>query len=129
LLYNSNFQQWLLKPGVNIRIYCFFEEKPVVGVGIIVSEQSAVLSGYPNRSIAANHIDMTRFSGKNDIGYQRVLSRVHDYVELMNSISATDTSQEELERMNEYRQLLEPHNMSGIRRGIHTPSRARVNGF
>jgi hypothetical protein len=91
----QQFQQSLLKPDVHIRIYCFFEEEPVVGVGIIVSEQSAVLSQYPNQSIGANHMDMTKFSGKNDVGYRRVVNRVHDIVELINSTLATDTSQRE----------------------------------
>jgi len=89
----QQFQQLLRKPGVDIGIYCFFEEKAVVGVGIIVSEQSAVLNQYPNQSIAANHMDMTKFSGRNDVGYQSVLSRVHDYVELMNSTAATESGQ------------------------------------
>ena len=79
----QQFQQLLLKPGVDIKIFCFFESKPVIGVGLIVSEQSAVLSQYPNQSIAANHLEMTKFSGRNDDGYQRVLSRVQDYIEVM----------------------------------------------
>ncbi|PMD59029.1 uncharacterized protein K444DRAFT_531235 [Hyaloscypha bicolor E] len=91
----QQFQQSLLKPDIQIRIYCFFEEKPVVGVGIIVSEQSAVLNQYPNQSIGANHMDMTKFSRRNDVGYQRVLNRLHDLVELMDSTPATDTSQRE----------------------------------
>jgi hypothetical protein len=62
---------------------------------LIVSEQSAVLNQYPNQSIGANHMDMTKFSGKNDVGYQRVVNRVHDLVELMNSTQATDISQGE----------------------------------
>ena len=77
-----------------MEIYCFFEEKDVIGVGIIVPEQSAVLSQYPNQSIAANHMDMTKFSGRNDEGYQKVLSRVHDYVESINSTPATEMSRE-----------------------------------
>lgn len=88
----QRFQQSLLKPDTHIRIYCFFEEKAVVGVGIIVPEQSAVLSQYPNQSIPANHMEMTKFSGSDDIGYQRVLSRVQDSIELLNSISTTDIS-------------------------------------
>jgi protein SERAC1 len=91
----QQFQQALLKPDVDIGIYCFFEEKPVVSVGIIVSEQSAVLNQYPNQSIGANHMDMTKFSGKNDVGYQRVVGRVHDLVELMNSTPPNDTRQME----------------------------------
>lgn len=91
----QQFQQSLLKPGVDLRIYCFFEEKPVLGVGIIVPEQSAVLNQYPNQSIGANHMDMTRFNGRNDVGYQRVLNRVHDLVELMTSAPATSISPRE----------------------------------
>ncbi|KFY69329.1 hypothetical protein V496_00331 [Pseudogymnoascus sp. VKM F-4515 (FW-2607)] len=79
----QQFQQCLRKPGVNIEIYCFFEEKAVVGVGVIVPEYSATLSQYPNQSIAANHMDMTRFSGMKDEGYQKVLSRIQDTIEVM----------------------------------------------
>lgn len=91
----QQFQQLLHKPDVDISIYCFFEEKPVVGVGTIVPEQSAVLNQYPNQSIGANHMDMTKFSARNDVGYQRVLNRVHDIVELMTSAPATGISQRE----------------------------------
>ncbi|TVY27675.1 Vegetative incompatibility protein HET-E-1 [Lachnellula hyalina] len=41
-----------------------------------MSEQSAVLSQYPNQSIPANHMDIAKFSGRNDEEYQRVLNRV-----------------------------------------------------
>lgn len=83
----QQFQQLLRSRGVYINIYCFFEEKAVAGVGIIVPEQSAVLSQYPNQSIAANHMDMTKFRGRNDDGYQKVLSRILDYMDLMNSLA------------------------------------------
>ncbi|OBT77638.1 hypothetical protein VF21_03713 [Pseudogymnoascus sp. 05NY08] len=79
----QQFQQCLRKPGVDIEVYCFFEEKAVVGVGVIVPEYSATLSQYPNQSIAANHMDMTRFSGTKDEGYQKVLSRIQDTMEMM----------------------------------------------
>lgn len=79
----QQFQQCLRKPGVNIEIYCFFEEKAVVGVGVIVPEYSATLSQYSNQSIAANHMDMTRFSGMKDEGYQKVLNMVEDIIEVM----------------------------------------------
>lgn len=90
----QQFQQLLHKPDVKISVYCFFEEKPVVGLGIIVSEQSAVLHGYSNQSIPANHMDMTKFSGRNDAGYRRVLNRLRDWMELMDSATATDMDQE-----------------------------------
>jgi pimeloyl-ACP methyl ester carboxylesterase len=79
----QQFQQLLRKRETSISIYCFFEEKPVAGVGFVVSEQSAVLPQYPNQSIAANHMDMARFSARNDAGYQKVLPRLQDFMELI----------------------------------------------
>jgi pimeloyl-ACP methyl ester carboxylesterase len=70
----QQFQQLLQRPEVQIKIFCFFESVQVIGVGWIVTEQSAVLSQYQNQSIAANHMDMTKFVGRQDSGYQRVLS-------------------------------------------------------
>ncbi|KFY73630.1 hypothetical protein V499_06282 [Pseudogymnoascus sp. VKM F-103] len=77
----QRFQTLLLKPEVNIEIYCFFEEQAVAAIGIIVPESSAVLSQYDNQSIAANHMDMTKFSDVNDGGYQKVVNRVKDIIE------------------------------------------------
>lgn len=84
----QQFQQ-MLRKRVDIEIYCFFEEQPVFGVGIIVPEHSAALSQYSNQSIAANHKDMTKFSGKRDGGYQKVLSRVKDNIEGIESSSTS----------------------------------------
>jgi len=83
----EQFQQTLLKYHGSINIYCFYEEKPVRGVDFIVSKESALLPQYPNQSIGANHMDMTKFSGRNDAGYQRVLHRVLDIIEVINSAS------------------------------------------
>lgn len=79
----QRFQTLLLKPEVNIEIYCFFEEQAVTAIGTIVPERSAVLSQYGNQSIAANHMDMTKFSNVNDGGYQKVLNRVKDIIEVI----------------------------------------------
>jgi hypothetical protein len=79
----QQFQQLLRKPDVDIEIFCFFESVAVFSVGIIVPEQFVVLSQYPCQSIAANHMGMTKFTGKSDEGYQRVLGRVQDYLELI----------------------------------------------
>ncbi|KAI9781584.1 MAG: hypothetical protein M1835_004275 [Candelina submexicana] len=43
-----------------IKIFCFFEEIAVIGVGEC------------NRGIHANHMDMSKFSGANDAGYRAV---------------------------------------------------------
>lgn len=88
----QQFQQLLLRPGVQLEIYCFFEEKAVAGVGVIVPEFSAVLGQYPNQSIGANHMDMTKFSGKVDSGYQMVLGRLYDNIEWIDSLVPNETS-------------------------------------
>ena len=81
----QQFQQLLLNSGRHIYIYCFYEGKAVPGVGFIVPEHSAVLSQYSSQSIGANHMDMTKFGGKNDDGYQKVLNRVRDNLEQIES--------------------------------------------
>ena len=78
----QRFQREVLGPKVEV--YCFFEEKPVFAVGKIVEEHSAALSQYPNQGITADHMDMTKFSGKNDDGYQKVLGRLLDIIERIN---------------------------------------------
>lgn len=90
----QRFQQSVARPEVLMRIYCFFEEKPVIGVGKIVDEHSAALSQYPNQSIAANHMDMTKFSGRNDDGYQKVLGRLGDIIEWSDALIVTERNTE-----------------------------------
>ncbi|KAI9736938.1 MAG: hypothetical protein M1835_003291 [Candelina submexicana] len=55
-----------------IKIFCFFDEITVIGVGEIVPKHSAILSAYGNCGIHANHMDMTKFSSANDAGYRAV---------------------------------------------------------
>ncbi|CZR63528.1 uncharacterized protein PAC_13425 [Phialocephala subalpina] len=125
----QQFQQLLRKPGVDIGIYCFFEEKAVVGLGIIVSEQSAVLHGYSNQAIPANHMDMTKFSGKNDAGYRRVLNRLRDLMELMDSATATDMGQEPIGSGQTSPRVgnLGPTTTSAPRVGVHSQTLNQSN--
>ncbi|TVY44186.1 Protein SERAC1 [Lachnellula subtilissima] len=60
-------------------------EKDVLGVGRIVPEHSAALSQYPDQGIAANNMDMTRFSRKFVSKYAKVLGRLYDNTEEINS--------------------------------------------
>ncbi|CAO2653341.1 Nn.00g027520.m01.CDS01 [Neocucurbitaria sp. VM-36] len=59
-----------------INIMCFYEELAVPGVGRVVPPQSAILSTYPNQSIYANHMDMTKFSRANDAGYEAISGKL-----------------------------------------------------
>jgi pimeloyl-ACP methyl ester carboxylesterase len=53
------FAQWLrrrAKAGNNVDITCFFEEMELPGIGKVVSEDSAMVSGYATYSIHADHM-------------------------------------------------------------------------
>lgn len=67
--------QSMLRGDLPLKIFCFYEAIKMNDiVGKIVEEQSAVLRGYENSSINADHSNMTKFSGKADGGYDLVRS-------------------------------------------------------
>ncbi|KAJ5663921.1 hypothetical protein N7507_004652 [Penicillium longicatenatum] len=55
-----------------IEMFCFYEELAVRGIGKIVEDHSAILSGCSNRSIHADHMEMTKFGSNRDPGYVAV---------------------------------------------------------
>ncbi|RSL50958.1 hypothetical protein CEP53_008623 [Fusarium sp. AF-6] len=55
-----------------IQITCFFEELPLLGVGLVVTKDSATFEGYTPLSIHANHSNMVKFSSDRDTGFKRV---------------------------------------------------------
>ncbi|KAI9894034.1 MAG: hypothetical protein M1814_004804 [Vezdaea aestivalis] len=61
-----------LRIRTNWKITCFHEELSVFGVGEIVPKKSATLSGYQCIGIHSNHMDMTKYNGRQDPGYQHV---------------------------------------------------------
>jgi hypothetical protein len=89
--FEEEFQQMLLRPEYRdqIRIFCFYEEVAVAGVGKIVSEDSARLEQYPSLSIHANHMDMTKFSGNTDAGYISVRGILQDWIGKLKKEGAT----------------------------------------
>ncbi|CAP99847.1 Pc22g25590 [Penicillium rubens Wisconsin 54-1255] len=71
----NEFQSMLRRGDLALNIFCFYEAKNMNGtVGKIVEENSAVLRGYENCSIDADHCNMTKFSGHADGGYGLVRS-------------------------------------------------------
>lgn len=69
----EDFQQMLQRDDVKIRVFCFYEAVMMNGtVGKIVPSESAILAGYDNCSINADHRNMTKFSGRADAGYGQV---------------------------------------------------------
>ncbi|CZR60294.1 uncharacterized protein PAC_10190 [Phialocephala subalpina] len=64
-----------------IKIHAFVEELPVTATGHrVVTPDSAVIPGYNSTTIPANHMNMTKFSSRNEIGYERVLGRLMDWI-------------------------------------------------
>ncbi|KAI2895659.1 hypothetical protein CBS76997_5861 [Aspergillus niger] len=52
-----------------IEVTCFYEELPVLGVGLVVPQYSAILPGYITIGIHRNHMDMTKFVNSEDPGF------------------------------------------------------------
>jgi pimeloyl-ACP methyl ester carboxylesterase len=63
----------LRETGRRFEVACFFEELPLLGVGKVVSKESATLEGYAAFSIHANHSDMVRFASAEENGFKRLL--------------------------------------------------------
>lgn len=81
------------------QIECFYEEKPVAGIGYIVPHRSAVMPEYPSCPIHANHMEMTKFVSESDCGYNLVKTRLWGWSKALGASSVTaatvtDSSQE-----------------------------------
>jgi len=63
----------------------------VSGVGKIVSDDSARMRQYPSLSIHANHMDMTKFSGRDDAGYISVRDVLREWVKSLGRIRGNST--------------------------------------
>ena len=66
-------------------VTCFFEELPLVGVGKVVSKESATLEGYNLISIHANHRDMVKFPSAEENGFKRLLGELARWVSQVGS--------------------------------------------
>ncbi|KAK2731053.1 hypothetical protein FQN57_003639, partial [Myotisia sp. PD_48] len=78
------FAQWLrrrVETQKPISITCFYEEYelPIVG-SKVVPEESAGISGYALYAIGANHMNMPKFAGEQDVGYKRVLAELQRWI-------------------------------------------------
>ncbi|KAF7554701.1 hypothetical protein G7Z17_g2746 [Cylindrodendrum hubeiense] len=60
----------------DIQVMCFWEELPSPITGSIVPRESAVLPGFGDRGIHADHKGMTKFSSASDPGYQSFLQEL-----------------------------------------------------
>ncbi|GAB1315441.1 hypothetical protein MFIFM68171_05651 [Madurella fahalii] len=63
-----------------IEISCFYEELPLPGIGQVVPQHSAVLSGYIRIGIHSNHMDMARFAADDDQGFTAVCRELRRWI-------------------------------------------------
>jgi hypothetical protein len=85
----TGFQSMLRRRDISLEVFCFYETKQMNdAVGRIVEEDSAVLRGYKNCSIEANHFNMAKFSGRLDAGYEHIQT-------LIASLTATSRKENE----------------------------------
>ncbi|CAG8890161.1 unnamed protein product [Penicillium egyptiacum] len=78
----NEFQSMLRRGDLSLNVFCFYEGKNMNDiVGKIVEEHSAVLRGYENCSINADHCNMTKFSGHADGGYGLVRSIITGWLQ------------------------------------------------
>ncbi|KAI8950933.1 hypothetical protein F4801DRAFT_601739 [Xylaria longipes] len=74
-----------------INISCFYEELPLVGVGFVVSKDSAIIPGCIPTGIHSNHMDMCRFETAGDGGFESIYGQLRRWIR---EIDATGTAQE-----------------------------------
>jgi hypothetical protein len=93
-----------------IEITCFYEELPLVGVGIVsktlsfllllvlnlrykvVPPHSAILPGYTPIGIRSNHMDMTKFADLDDAGFKAIAGELRRWVKEVVAAGNTNLS-------------------------------------
>lgn len=93
-----------------IKLHAFVEELPVTATGHVsgdlsldkgkattdfydqrvVTPDSAVITGYNSTTIPANHMNMTKFSGRSDLGYERIVGTLIDWMLGIEDASGTE---------------------------------------
>ncbi|KAI4932682.1 hypothetical protein J4E85_003080 [Alternaria conjuncta] len=71
-----------IKEDSAIEVCCFCESVPLSGFGIIVPDYSAAPPGYERIVVDANHVEMTKFSKREDQTYKNVLAELRRMIEL-----------------------------------------------
>lgn len=59
-----------------LHVACFYEELPLLAVGLVVPKDSATFPGYNAMSIHANHRDMVKFGSEDETGFKRVVGEL-----------------------------------------------------
>jgi len=80
---DESFDIWLQKYSNRFNLSCFYEELQLPGVGMVVTKDSAKKNPYPSYPIPANHMDMTKFSNREETGYRRILGELSRWINEM----------------------------------------------
>ena len=81
----------LREDGRRLEVTCFFEERPLPIVGIVVSKESATLEGYNSITIHADHMDMARFASAEDNGFKRFVGELVRWESQVRHLHASQT--------------------------------------
>lgn len=68
-----------------IKITCFYEEVPLVGIGEVVPKHSAIIPGYTAIGIHKDHREMVRFAIEDDPGFVSIVGELHRWVKEIKS--------------------------------------------
>ncbi|KAF4630452.1 hypothetical protein G7Y89_g7685 [Cudoniella acicularis] len=75
------------------RYILFFEELPIAATSHrVVTPDSAITLGYNSTTIPTNHMNMTKISTQNDVGYERVSGRLMDWISEIENASGVPTT-------------------------------------
>ncbi|OKO90002.1 hypothetical protein PENSUB_13543 [Penicillium subrubescens] len=75
-----------------IEVTCFYEELPVLGFGLVVPQDSAILPGYIPIGIHSNHMDMTKFANVDDPGFVAVCGELRRWIRGTNAHKKRQTN-------------------------------------
>ncbi|XXG94235.1 hypothetical protein Hte_000489 [Hypoxylon texense] len=76
----AGFGYWLRRNNKRTYVASFFEEHEMPRIGMVVSQTSALIEGYPQLPIPSNHRDMTKFSDIEDTGIVRVIGQMRTMI-------------------------------------------------
>lgn len=83
--------------GNPISITCFYETMPSPAIGMIVSQESAILPGYNHISIHADHRGMTKFATPSDPGFVSVVGELERWISELAGSSQDPSQLDDLE--------------------------------
>lgn len=93
----EDFQHMLQRDDIKLKIFCFYEAlKMNDTIGKIVERESAILPGYDNCSINADHRKMTKITGRADAGYGQVRGVLERWIkEFESNVGCSDVIEQE----------------------------------